>query len=154
MQVGFGGTFGSTYANVNLTNGVVEVESGQTTTVSAFGNGWYRITCVATATTGSGYWFVNITDNPSMARNGNYIGNGTDGLYLFGVQTEQGSYPTSYIPTNGQSGGVTRQAETANGSGDATTFNDSEGVLMAEISALANDLTFKVISLSDGTGIQ
>ena len=56
-------------------------------------------------------------------------------------QLEQGSYPTSYIPTNGST--VTRSAETANGSGDAATFNDSEGVLMAEISALANDANEK-----------
>ena len=46
---------------------------------------------------------------------------------------------------------VTRSAETANGSGDASTFNDSEGVLMAEISALADDGTFRFLGLSDGT---
>ena len=45
---------------------------------------------------------------------------------------EQNSYPTSYIPTT--SSAVTRSAETASGSGDAATFNDSEGVLMAEMS--------------------
>ena len=151
LQVGFGGTFGSSYANVNLTNGVVEVESGQTTTVSEFSNGWYRITSVATATAGSGYWFLNITDDPSMGRNGDYIGNGTDGLYLFGAQTEQGSFSTSYIPNYGTSAGITRSAETANGAGDASTFNDSEGVLMAEISALANDSTNRFMSISDGT---
>ena len=54
-------------------------------------------------------------------------------IYIYGAQVEQGSYPTSYIPTNGTT--VTRLAETANGAGDASTFNDSEGVLMAEISA-------------------
>ena len=57
------------------------------------------------------------------------------------MQSETTSYTTSYIPTNGSS--VTRNAETCNGAGDAATFNDSEGVLMAEISALANDLTNK-----------
>ena len=69
-------------------------------------------------------------------------------LLIWGAQVEQGSYATSYIPTSGSS--VTRSAETASNSGDASTFNDSEGVLMAEISALANDGTFKVISINDG----
>ena len=67
---------------------------------------------------------------------------------IWGAQLEQGSYPTSYIPTNGST--VTRSAETANGSGDASTFNDSEGVLMAEMSALANDGTNRQISISNG----
>jgi len=70
-------------------------------------------------------------------------------LYLYGFQLEQGSYPTSYIPTNGQSGGVTRSAETANNSGDANTFNDSEGVLMAEISALADDGTYRQLGITN-----
>jgi hypothetical protein len=69
-------------------------------------------------------------------------------IEVFGIQNEQGSYATSYIPTNG--GTVTRSAETANGSGDASTFNDSEGVLMAEISALSDDTTSKTISLTNG----
>ena len=60
-------------------------------------------------------------------RNNTTIGTGS--LLLYGFQTEQGSYSTSYIPTNGTA--VTRQAETCNGAGDAATFNDSEGVLMA-----------------------
>ena len=67
-------------------------------------------------------------------------------LLIYGAQLEQGSYPTSYIKSNGSQ--TTRSAETANNSGDASTFNDSEGVLMAEISAL--DETGR-IALNDGT---
>ncbi len=62
-------------------------------------------------------------------------------FYIWGAQLEQGSYPTSYIPNNGEVNGVTRSAETANGSGDASTFNDSEGVLMVEISGFSSDAT-------------
>ena len=63
---------------------------------------------------------------------------------------KQGSYPTSYIPTNGQCIAVTRSAETANNSGDASTFNDSEGVLMAEISALLMMMIIGVITINAG----
>mgnify|MGYP003666878304 CR=1 FL=1 len=61
----------------------------------------------------------------------------TKGFAISGFQLEQGSYATSYIPTSGSA--VTRSDETANGAGDATTFNSTEGVLMAEISALTDD---------------
>jgi hypothetical protein len=72
-------------------------------------------------------------------------------VYIWGAVLESGSYSTSYIPTNGSV--VTRSAETANGSGDASTFNDSEGVLMVEISAqeIANASGRRTISLSNGT---
>ena len=74
-------------------------------------------------------------------------------VYIWGAMLEQGSYATSYIPNYGTSAGITRVADTANGAGDASTFNDSEGVLMAEISALDNDLTYRSISIGDGGGV-
>jgi len=85
---------------------------------------------------------------------GSRVGNnlyGTTGesYYIKFAQLEQGNYTTSYIPTNGTS--VTRVADVCQDAGDATIFNDSEGVLFTEIAALNNDLTFRGISLSDGT---
>jgi len=68
-----------------------------------------------------------------------------DYIYVFGAMVEQNSFPTSYIPTT--SAAVTRSAETATGSGDASTFNDSEGVLMAEISALVNDGSIRYLQI-------
>jgi len=77
---------------------------------------------------------------------GSYSGS----LYIYGAQLEALSYATSYIPTLTGST-VTRAAETLTGSGNSTLINSTEGVLYAEIAALANDGTFRVISLSDGT---
>lgn len=91
------------------------------------------------------------------------LNNGTSGLWLrggygsddyadilvWGAQTENASYATSYIPTSGSS--VTRSAETCNSAGDSSLFNDSEGVLFIEAKALNDDGTNRIISLSDGS---
>jgi hypothetical protein len=73
-------------------------------------------------------------------------------LYLWGAQLESGSYATSYIPTVAST--VTRVAETASKTGISSLINSSEGVLFVEISALSNDLTNRVISISNGTSTQ
>ena len=70
-------------------------------------------------------------------------------LLIFGAMLEQNSHATSYIPTQGTI--QTRVQETASGSGNSEVFNDSEGVLYFEGSALANDGTYRYISLSDGS---
>ena len=113
------------------------------------GNGWFKCTFTSldNGFVGSnGHFRVYLLDDTGST---SYTGDGTSGVYIWGAMLEQGSYPTSYIPTNGSS--VTRNAETCNGAGDAATFNDSEGVLMAEISALGNSQIYKLISISDGT---
>ena len=68
------------------------------------------------------------------------------------VQVENLSYPTSYIVTTGAT--ASRIADAITGAGDATLFSsvNSSGVLYAEIAALADDLSFRVVSLNDNTG--
>ena len=101
---------------------------------------WQRESITFTAGSASNYtYIVDVRQGASTA---------TD-FEVWGAQVEQGSYPTSYIPTSGSS--VTRSAETANGAGTSADFNSSEGVLYAEIAALANDGSARIISISDGT---
>jgi len=143
----------------DLENGTLGEElSGGGTTVSDakienFGNGWYRCTIVgqlgstpnqyqislATKTTGNSHTLNQVT----------YSGDGTGSVFLYGAQIEEGSYATSYIPTTSST--VTRNADECNGAGTSAEFNDSEGVLFVEFSALDNDLTHRRISISDGT---
>ena len=130
----------------DLENGTVGTTYNATGEMQDFGNGWYRCTMKYTLTS-SGAKFIYLS-NLDGATGGGVQGG--DSIYIYGAMLEQGSYPTSYIKTT--SAAVTRAAETCNGSGNAATFNDSEGVLMAEISALSNDITNRIISVSDGSG--
>ena len=70
-------------------------------------------------------------------------------VIIWGAQLEELSYATSYIPTSGST--VTRDADAANNSGSSDLINSTEGVLYCEIAALADNLTFRGIALSDGT---
>jgi hypothetical protein len=82
-----------------------------------------------------GYGIANVPDTATV--------------YLWGAQIEALSYATSYIPTAGST--VTRAKETCNGAGNVSTFNSTEGVLYAEIAALANQAGYRYIALTDGT---
>jgi hypothetical protein len=127
-------------ANVNLEEGTITATTG-TAEIQNAGNDWYRCSITGIATAGTSYVYIY------MKQLSAYSGTSQD-LFLWGAQTEAGSYATSYIPTNGST--VTRSADVANNSGNADLFNDSEGVLYAEIAALADVLTFQVLSISDG----
>jgi len=118
--------------------------TGNVQLFETYANGWYRIgiTATATATHTSGY-FVQLQQGTSDA---DYTGDGSSVL-VWGLQFEESSL-SSYIANLG-SGSTTRNAETCNSAGDANTFNDNEGVLYADIAALADDLTYRMIALSD-----
>jgi hypothetical protein len=133
----------------NIKQGIVLSSVNCIASIENQGNGWYKCAVVATNVSSglNGFYFGLSNQDGSFT----YSGNGTSSASFWGAQIEQGSFPTSYIPNYGNAAGVTRSAETANGSGDAATFNDSEGVFMVEISALADDLVAEGISISDET---
>ena len=99
-----------------------------------YGNGWYRLSakfntdsfttmaCLFSPRSSSGQ--VDATDSASDSS-----------VYLWGAQCEYDNL-SSFIPTT--TAAVTRNAETCSGSGNSNVFNDSEGVLFAEIKALSN----------------
>jgi hypothetical protein len=99
---------------------------------------WQRFTYSGTRlTTGSRFGLIFPSDNSEVD------------VQIWGAQVENQSYATSYIPTSGSQ--VTRNQDVCNNGGSLATINSTEGVLYAEIAALANDGTFRSIGLSDGT---
>jgi hypothetical protein len=137
----FSGSGGSASCTFDLTTLTTTPSGGVTAKIEDYGGGWYRCSVVFTATsTGASAFRIYPTST---------TGDGTSGVYLWGAQLEVGSYATSYIPTQGAIAGVTRVAESCNGAGNDQVFNDSEGVLFAEISALANDSTKRRITINN-----
>ena len=108
-----------------------------TTTFTDEGNGWYRLI--------STYTSLEATQRPRIYP---AIGTANTSVYLWGAQLEEGSYATSYIPTDGST--VTRVQDQYSKTGISNLINSEEGVLFAEMAALANDGTFRIISLTDG----
>ena len=105
------------------------------------GNGWYRLSATGTASGVSEVFQILLNSSE---------GAGTF-QFIYGAQVEQGSYATSYIPTNG--GISTRASDLCIGAGNSNVFNDDEGVLFFKgkfpnTTATAN----RYITLSDSGG--
>ena len=149
IQIAASTGFPVKYQNFNISTGVKASGNISGSSITNFGNGWYRISVTETTTaTNARYLIIPILSD--VSRNAPFAGNAEeDGVYIYGAQLEQQSYATSYIPTSGSA--VTRNQELCNNSGTVNDFNSEEGVLYAEIAALADDLTIREISISDGT---
>ena len=95
----------------NLNTGVVgTVTAGATTTITNYGNGWYRCTITATTLAGSTGGIAIYSANADSTNS--YAGtNGLTAGYFYGWQLEVGAYATSYIPTLGAA--VTRGVDFA-----------------------------------------
>jgi len=130
----------------DLENGAFGTSGFTTSSFEDYGNGWYRISLsiLSDGTTGRMRMFTSTGNNVFS-----YTGDGSSGIYIYGAQLEAGNFSTSYIPSYGTA--TTRAADVCANAGSASTFNSEEGVLYAEISALANDGVSNRLSISDGT---
>jgi len=99
-----------------------------------YGNNIYRVSTTLTSGTNA--------NNSGIIK---YTSQSSKGFRVVGLQIEQGSYATSYIPTQGSA--VTRLADSCDNGANEQVINSTEGVLYFEGSEIANDGTFKRISV-------
>ena len=147
LQIG-STTINANSAEFNLNTGTSVSGGGAiiSSKIEPFANDWFK--CSLTMLAGA--------DNRINLGIGNdniyvFAGDGTSGVYLWGAQLEQGSYPTSYIPTQG--GAVTRVLESCNQTVPSGIIGQTEGTIyihLGEIEENANDEIY--LELNNGSG--
>ena len=131
----------SIWAKTTSGTGVIHLGANQNQSNASFTvtNEWQRFEVTGTTTDVYAVDFRNASTTLSE-------------VLVWGAQGENLSYATSYIPTNGESNGVTRNQDVCNNGGSLASINSTEGTLYAEISTLNGDSgSNRTISLSDST---
>ena len=124
------------YARFDISTGVVGSTGTKTTSdIEDYGNGWYR--CIANFDSTNAFGstiYLYINDSATGSYGGSTSAAGD--LFVYGGQYEEGSYPTSYIPTYGTS--QTRSKDDCRKTGVSSLLNDSQGTLFAEFEIISN----------------
>ena len=145
------GTGGNASVPFNLRTGTISGGAG-TNTITPYGNGWYRVSSTVTFTSATAAIYIVVQNDSGTSA---YTGDGTSGLYCWGIQVETGAFPTSYIPTTAST--VTRSAELADMTGNnfSSWYNSSEGTLYASLNNITtrSSITFDRLVALVGTDV-
>jgi hypothetical protein len=117
-RVGFAYT-NTGYVFFNLLTGVQEGTVGggiTSTSITAVGNGWYRISFTSTSTASGANVGIYLFNGSYSSGEPTFSGDGFSGAFIWGAQLEAGSFATSYIP-NLSTGSTTRNADAASMTG-------------------------------------
>lgn len=125
------GTGGSSRWSFN--NGLTKEAGGDYAGYEDYGNGWYRIWVkgVASADGVCQYGFKGAAGTPLNSY-----------FHIYGVQFEQGSYPTSYIPTYGTSQTRSLDVPSLASLQSNDIFGSTQGTALVEFSPLQDGYMF------------
>ena len=138
--LGGGGGFALTsYANFDLQLGTVSFQGATATAeITSFNDNWYRCKLTAPAIdTLSDRFYISIITTATASRA--EVHSTALSYYCWGAQFEQGSYPTSYIPTT--SAAVTRNADVISKTGISSLIGQTEGTIFADAVLTGKDST-------------
>jgi hypothetical protein len=118
-------------AQFNLNNGtIVSTSAGYTSTITNYGNGWYRCTLTTPAATTISNFVIVSASNAAAS------------TYVWGAQSEIGAYATSYIPTTAAS--VTRVADAASKTGISSLIGQTEGTVFLDFNLQTTNEDFVI----------
>ena len=127
-------TSGSSYAWFDIQSGeVVKVDGANGSvpdpiaSVDDYGDGWYRLNITQNSTQANQeiFWYFVPDTNTSTA---SWTGSGS--AYVYGATFEEGSYPTSYIPTYGSS--VTRSDDSCLATSVSDVIGQTQGTMFID----------------------
>jgi len=115
----------------DIGNGVVGAKSSTASSITAVGNGWFRLSMTHDIDAGATdpltfYIFAAEADSDEV-----FDGLSQDSIHVWGAMVEAGAFPTSYIKTT--TAAVARTTDKAEMS-DVSWLNQSAGTFFAEIS--------------------
>jgi hypothetical protein len=130
-RVAIGNSSSGHYAIFDLSLGtVVQASQGTVTNGTISGilaNGFYRVSCTITVASAASTSITLVSSGTTIS----YLGNGTNGIFLWGAQLETGSVATSYIPTVAAT--ATRNADVIVDTAVSGLIGQTEGTLYAEV---------------------
>lgn len=125
--------------------GTVATGSAATSTIEVLAGGWRRLR-ISVNVPGGGF-AANVYACSGNA-GGSYVANGTDGIYLWGAQIEQGGLATNLVPTTGA---------TASSVGDAAEVlfaPEGDFTIMIEADAPASDGVARILASVVGSVLE
>jgi len=132
--LGTSGIFGNlAWANFDLSDGTIGSKGAEANAaIKPLGNGWYRcsLTMTATVSNSATAGFIILVPNKTYPRAPTYQGNSDNHIYAWGIQTEAGSFPSSYIPTSGSA--ATRADDLASLAVSKFGYNQNQGSVVVE----------------------
>jgi hypothetical protein len=152
-RVGFAYT-NTGYVFFNLLTGVQEGTVGggiTSTSITAVGNGWYRISFTSTSTASGANVGIYLFNGSYSSGEPTFSGDGFSGAFIWGAQLEAGSFATSYIPTVAST--ATRNADAASmtGTNFSSWFNNGEGTLFVNFKTSVATGFPQAAFISDGS---
>ena len=136
-----------THTTFDLENNTWVQNSGSTSRgYEDYGNGWLRLWAVSDDSTSKLWASIAITNSQGDEDNSE-----TGTVYIFGLQREQGAFPTSYIPTTGST--ATRAADVATIPTANFGYNSDAGTLVVDAQSSSGNTNSMVAALEAVGGI-